>query len=90
MAPVGRILNVKDDAVTRGVLDKDLHTVGHVVEVTYEDVLGVPHTVYAHKDGPFKSPEDIANAHAEGRLHENAADDDSEQERGADDRGGTV
>ena len=65
-----RILNVKDDAVTQGVLDKNVGVHPHLTEVTYVDDNGTPHTVFAHKEGPFGSPEEIAQAHRDGTLHD--------------------
>lgn len=64
-----RILNTKAEAVTRGVLDKDVQVAHDLVEVTYVDDSNTPHTVFAHKDGPFSDPEAIVAAHRDGTLH---------------------
>lgn len=64
-----RILNVKDTAVTRGVLDKSVDVCHDLVEVTYVDDSNTPHTVFAHKEGPFDTPESIVEAHRNGTLH---------------------
>lgn len=64
-----RILHTKDDSVTRGVLDKDVHVEHDLREVTYVDHNGTPHTVFAHREGPFQTPESIVEAHQNGTLH---------------------
>lgn len=79
-----RILNVKDAGVTRGVVNDSLKLEPNLREVTFLDFGGVPHTVFAHTDGPFKTPEDIVQAWYDGTLHdepaEETADDDRERE----------
>lgn len=65
-----RILNVKDSAVTQGVLDKDVQVQPHLIEVTYADALGTPHTIFYHRDGEFDSPEAAVQAHMDGTLHD--------------------
>jgi hypothetical protein len=67
-----RILNVKRDGVTRGVLDKNVEALAHLIEVTFVDDFGTARTVYAHKDGPFKDAEEIARAAIDGTLHDKA------------------
>jgi hypothetical protein len=64
-----RIISAKDAAVTVGVLDKDVAHRPDLVEVTYVDDAGQPHTVYGNKEGPFTTPEEIAQAHIDGVLH---------------------
>lgn len=65
-----RILKVKDEAVTRGVLDKDVAVQPHLREVTYSDHNGVPHTIFVHQDGPFSDPEDAVRAHQNALIHD--------------------
>lgn len=66
---MARILNVKNAGVTLGVHDKDLVLAQDLIEVTFEDSIGVPHTVYAHRDGPFRTPEDVVHAWEQHELH---------------------
>lgn len=65
-----RILNVKQGGVTRGVLDKGVQLLEHLTEVTFEDYLGTPHTVFAHSNGPFQTAEEIADAWLDHSLHD--------------------
>lgn len=67
---MARVLNVKTSGVTRGVYDKDLTLAQDLTEVTFEDELGTPHTVYAHREGPFKTPEQIIEAWGNHTLHD--------------------
>lgn len=69
---MARILSVKDSAVTVGVLDKDVHVEPDLIEVTYADHNGTPHTVFAHRNGPFETPDEIVQAHIDGTLHTEA------------------
>jgi hypothetical protein len=69
---MARVLNVKTDGVTRGVYDKDLTLAQELVEVTFEDDLGVPHTVFSNKNGPFKDADAIIKAWGEHTLHDKA------------------
>lgn len=64
-----RILAVKTEAVTIGVLDKDVSHEPDLIEVTYLDDNNVPHTVFGHRNGPFNTPEAIVAAHQDGTLH---------------------
>lgn len=57
-----RILHVKDNGVTQGVFDKDLKLAEHLIEVTFEDYVGTPHTVFAHAEGGYKDAQEIAEA----------------------------
>lgn len=75
-----RILNVKDNAVTVGVLDKNVNAYPELREVTYVGDDGTPHTVFAHKDGPFQSAEEIVQAHRDGTLHTEAEHPDQPDE----------
>lgn len=64
-----RVLAYKDNSVSQGVLDKTFEAKPDLVEVTYVDHNNTPHTVYAHKDGPFKGQDAIVQAHQNGTLH---------------------
>lgn len=68
---MARILNVKDQGVTQGVIGRDLTVEQHLVEVTFEDAQGIIHTVTAHKDGPWKTAEEIVEAWGNHTLHPN-------------------
>ena len=59
---MARILNVRTEGVTQGVLGGDFALKQDLVEVTFEDANGVPHTIFAHKSGRFQTPEDIVRA----------------------------
>jgi hypothetical protein len=64
-----RILNVKDAAVTVGTLDKTVEHKPDLLEVTFATDDGTPHTIYAHRDGPFSEPEAAVAAWLLGKLH---------------------
>lgn len=64
-----KIIDIKRDAVTLGVVDRSLQIAPDLVQVTYADNNGTPHTVYSHKEGPFTSPQDVVLAHLQGTLH---------------------
>ena len=64
-----RIVNTQTDGVALGVIDKNPTFHPELVGVTFEDDAGTPHTVYAHREGPFQSPEDIVKAWQNGTLH---------------------
>lgn len=66
---MAKIIEHKEAAVTLGVLDRTLDVHPDLQQVTFEDVLGTRHTVHAHREGPFKSPEDIVQAWHDGVLH---------------------
>lgn len=68
--------HVKNEGVTLGVIGRDVAAVAELVEVTFRDFDGVVHTVYAHKEGPWKTAEEIAQAWYRGELHTNPAEDD--------------
>lgn len=57
------------DYVTLGVLDRTLQLHPELQSVTFTDQNGTAHTVNAHKEGPFTSPEDIVKAWEGGVLH---------------------
>lgn len=67
-----RILNVKTDAVTRGVESRNVQVMHDLTEVTFMDNGGTPHTIYYHKEGPVQSPEDAVSAWERGELHDTA------------------
>lgn len=63
------IVDTRKANVTVGVMDKNLVTHEHLKSVTFRDVFGTLHTVFAHVDGPFRTPEDVVNAFERGILH---------------------
>lgn len=63
------ILDTKDNNVTEGVIDKNVQTHEKLKSVTFRDIFGTVHTVFAHADGPFRTPEDVVNAFEKGILH---------------------
>jgi hypothetical protein len=63
------IVEHKPHNVTIGVLDKSLKLFEDLQSVTFRDIFGTPHTVYAHVNGPFQTAEQIVAAHADGILH---------------------
>ena len=69
-----KVLSTRNTGVARGVFDKDLQVAADLVEVTFADYLGIPHTVYAHAQGPFKTAEAIVQAWYEGTLHDRPAE----------------
>lgn len=81
------IVNVKQSGVTTGVLDKTLAVLEDLMSVTFTDLFGTPHTVYAHKDGPFKKPEDAVAAWENGTLHPFAKDPESTDAGNGDTKG---
>lgn len=66
---MARITATNDEYVTLGVTDKDLRPHTDLRSVTFTDHNGTPHTVHAHKDGPFGTPDEIVNAWEQGALH---------------------
>lgn len=74
-----RILNVKDSGVTRGVISRDAEIVADLVEVTFEDALGIPHTVFAHKNGPFQDAEAIIKAWEQHELHDRPSEQPAQE-----------
>lgn len=74
-----RILDVKTEAVTRGVLDKKVSVQSDHYELTFVDHNGTPHTVFPHKNGPFANPDDAVTAWLNGTLH-GEADEQPERE----------
>lgn len=72
-----RVTEHKTTGVTLGITDKDLRLVPELQSVTFEDVHGGLHTVYAHNDGPFSSVDSILAAYHEGTLHTHESDDDA-------------
>lgn len=78
-----RVVNVKENGVSRGVLDKDFHPEPDLHEVTFVDYAGTPHTVFVHKDGPYADPDDAVAAFHTGELHDRPAEDDSAEPAGA-------
>lgn len=64
-----RIVSHNDDYVSLGVIDKNPQLRQDLHSVTYADVFGTLHTVYAHKGGPFQSVDDVVKAHEDGVLH---------------------
>lgn len=63
------IIEHKPHNVTIGVLDKTMQLYEDLQSVTFADVLGTLHTVFAHTEGPFQTPEDIVKAFEQGILH---------------------
>lgn len=63
------ITNTKDNAVTLGVMDQNLRVEPDLQQVTFTDHNDTPHTVHAHKNGPFGDAEGIVKAWADGTLH---------------------
>jgi hypothetical protein len=55
--------------VTIGVMDKSLKLYEELQSVTFADVFGTLHTVFAHVNGPFTTPEEIVRAFFDGVLH---------------------
>lgn len=55
--------------VTLGVIDKNPQLKAELHGVTFSDVFGGIHTVFAHKDGPFANPDDVIKAFEDGVLH---------------------
>ena len=66
---MSRIIAHKKSHVVLGVLDRDAQVLEDRQSVTFADHNGTAHTVFAHVNGPFTTPEDIVKAHAEGVLH---------------------
>lgn len=85
---MARILSTKDRGVTVGVVDKGLRLAEDYREVTFEDFQGTPHTVYAHVNGPWQSPEDIVAAWYAHELHADPVPHDAEQVESAKPEGG--
>lgn len=82
-----RVLRTNDQGVSRGVINADLHAEPDLREVTFMDYQGTPHTVFVHKDGPFKSEADVLRGWATGELHDRPtetadAPDDEQGEKG--------
>lgn len=66
---MGVIVEHKQENVTLGVTDKDLRIAPELTQTTFTDVFGTLHTVFAHRDGPFKTAEEIVAAFENGTLH---------------------
>ena len=66
---MGTVVDTKPNNVTVGVIDKNVQTHENLASVTFADIFGTLHTVFANKDGPFKTPEDIVKAAEAGILH---------------------
>lgn len=76
----GRILAVKTEGIQRGVVGQNAAHVPDVVEVTFADVLGQPHTIYPHAEGPFADPEAAVTAWENGSLHAEPNEPEGDQE----------
>jgi hypothetical protein len=66
---MSKVIATKANNVTEGVIDKALNTHEHLKSVTYADIFGTLHTVFAHNQGPFRSAEDVVKAAEDGVLH---------------------
>jgi hypothetical protein len=66
---MGKVVATKPNNVTEGVIDKTVQTHENMKSVTFADVFGTLHTVFAHTEGPFKTPEDVVRAFENGTLH---------------------
>ncbi|SRR6266700_2766560 len=55
--------------VTVGVIDKNPELKTELRGVTFQDIFGAVHTVYHHKDGPFKDAAAVIAAFEAGVLH---------------------
>lgn len=66
---MGTVVDTKPSNVTVGVIDKNVQTHENLKSVTFADIFGTLHTVFAHKDGPFKTAEDVVSAFEQGILH---------------------
>lgn len=69
------VLKHQTEGVTLGVTDKDLRLVAELQSVTFRDIFGGMHTVFAHKSGPFTSVRDILTAFEDGVLHTHESHD---------------
>lgn len=67
---MARILAIKDQAVTRGVLDKDVTHEAELIEITFLEGGTTPHTIFVHRDGPFTDPQRAVQAWQDGELHQ--------------------
>jgi hypothetical protein len=72
---MANIVSHKPHNVTIGVLDKSVQLYENLQSVTFTDRNGTAHTVNAHVDGPFDSPEAIVAAFENGVLHVFASHD---------------
>jgi hypothetical protein len=66
---MAKIVDTKPHNVTVGVIDKNVVTHENLKSVTFADVFGTLHTVFAHVNGPFRTPEDVVSAFESGILH---------------------
>lgn len=64
-----RIVTHNEDYVTLGVVDRSLQVHPELQSVTFTDHNGTAHTVHAHKQGPFTTPDAIVQAWDDGVLH---------------------
>jgi hypothetical protein len=74
-----RILNVKTQGVTVGAIGHDLRLAEELIEVTFSDFQGTPHTVQVHRDGPFSDPHAAVQAWLDGTIHPNVTTTDADQ-----------
>ena len=63
------VVEHKPGNVMVGVLDKNVQLHEWLQSVTFKDVFDTLHTVFAHKDGPFQTAEEIVQAFYDGTLH---------------------
>jgi hypothetical protein len=66
---MGVVVAHKPHNATIGVIDKNVQTHEDLQAVTYKDIFGTLHTVFAHINGPFSTPDDIVKAAEDGILH---------------------
>lgn len=66
---MGQVIAEKPNNVTVGVIDKNVQTHENLKSVTFADIFGTLHTVFAHVNGPFHTPADVVSAFESGILH---------------------
>jgi len=66
---MSKVISVKPHNASIGVIDKEVKIHEDLKEITFGDVFGTFHTVFAHIDGPFKTPEDVVKEFEDGVLH---------------------
>jgi len=66
---MSKVISVKPHNASIGVIDKEVKIHEDLKEITFGDVFGTFHTVFAHVNGPFKTPEDVVKAFEDGVLH---------------------
>jgi hypothetical protein len=71
------ILEHRTSNVTTGVIDKNVIAHDNLVSVTFLDKNDTAHTVFAHKEGPFQTAEDIVRGWETGILHVYATHQDA-------------